>query len=101
MLKALHSGSIATPLWVSLWQTCEHHYQFDAQIFFKFVPLKNYMRNNVLLGCLVTILIIAVSSCKKTTDDPILEPIAIVSPDSTIVFVGRGKTQKITQIYNR
>lgn len=53
------------------------------------------MKNNVLLGCLVAILIVAVSSCKKNSEDPILEPITIVSPDSTIVYVGRGKTQKI------
>jgi len=53
------------------------------------------MKNNLLLGCLAAILILAVASCKKTSEDPILEPITIVSPDSTIVFVSKGKTQKI------
>lgn len=41
------------------------------------------------------ILLAIFSSCKKEKDDGINEPITIVSPDSTVVFNGRGKVQEI------
>ena len=46
---------------------------------------------------LIAIALIAftISSCKKETTETILEPITLVSPDSTTVFIKRGTTQKI------